>query len=57
MEGVEFLAIVALALSAVPLFPEPYYHERHVCFWDWLARELYEVRYGEKARLQYPGGR
>lgn len=57
MDGVEFLAIAALALSAVPLFPEPYYHKRHVCFWDWLARELYEMRYGEKARLQYPGDR
>lgn len=40
-----------LVASWLPIFPDPFYHQDKICFWEWLRREIYEVLYGERAKL------
>lgn len=42
------LLLVALIVSALDLFPEPYHHQYRVNFWEWARRELIETVEGEK---------
>lgn len=47
----EILGISIFAVSWLPIFPDPFFHEKRVNFWVWLQRELYEFFYGEKAKI------
>jgi hypothetical protein len=41
--------LVLFLLSVLPLFSEPFYHQRRVNFWEWARRELIEEVEGEKS--------
>lgn len=51
MTDLESLALISFVVSWLPIFPEPFYNEYYVNFWEWLRRELYELQYGEQAKL------
>lgn len=47
----EALFLSAFVVSWVPIVPEPFYHEERVSIWEWLRREIFELIYGEKAKM------
>jgi hypothetical protein len=42
------LLILGLALSALDVWSDPYYHKYSVNFWVWARREIIELVEGEK---------
>lgn len=40
---------IVLGLGLLPLFPDPFHQKtENVCFWEWLAKELWEMIHGEE---------
>ena len=51
MTDLESLALISFIIGWLPIFPEPFYHKDRVSFYEWLRREIYELQYGEQAKL------
>jgi len=57
MQKSDFIPAVLVA-SLIPIFPDPFHPEKYggefrtVIFWEWLAKELYEVYSGIELKLR-----
>lgn len=45
------LALISFIIGWLPIHLDPFYHQERVSFYEWLRREIYELQYGEQAKL------
>lgn len=58
VDSTEPLILGFFIVSVIPIFPDPFHPEKYggepkkVMFWEWLAKEIWEVYSGVELRLK-----